>query len=417
MFAAIFFVSVGMLIDPALIARHALPIAVLTVATIVGKVVGVATGAFLTGNGTRVSIQAGMSLAQIGEFSFIIAGLGLALGATREFLYPVAVAVSALTTLTTPWLIRLSGPFASLVDRMLPPRLQTFVSLYGSWIERLRASPRSQTLGGSARRLLALLLLDATALAVLVIGSSLAMGWLEPLVSDRTGLSPRLTGALLVGAAMLLCGPFVVGIARVARRLGALLAQVAFPPRAEGRPDFAAAPRRALLLALELVIALGVALPILALTQPFVGGYSTALGVGTLLAALGVAFWRSTSELEGHVRAGAQVIVEALASQAAAGRRAEPALAQLDRLLPGLGNVVPFQLDAASPVVGRTLADLDLRGLTGATVLAIQRGEAGLSVPSASEVLRGGDVLAVAGSEEAVEAARRVLSGAAGGRG
>ena len=78
MFAAIFFVSVGMLIDPALIAEHWLAVLVLTLCVVVGKVVGVTLGAFLTGNGMRTSVQAGMSLAQIGEFSFIIAGVGVA---------------------------------------------------------------------------------------------------------------------------------------------------------------------------------------------------------------------------------------------------------------------------------------------------------------------------------------------------
>src|SRR6185295_3326185 len=153
LFAAIFFVSVGVLIDPALIARHWLAIALLTAVVIVGKVVGVVLGAFLTGNRVRTSVQAGMSLAQIGEFSFIIAGLGLSLGATRDFLYPVAVAVSAVTTMITPWLIRASGPVASLVDRKLPRPLQTFAALYGSWLERLRSAPRQATRAASVRRL------------------------------------------------------------------------------------------------------------------------------------------------------------------------------------------------------------------------------------------------------------------------
>src|SRR5262249_28877441 len=99
LFAAIFFVSVGMLIDPAIIAQHWLAVTVFTALVIAGKFIGVSLGAFLTGNGTRTSVQAGMSLTQIGEFSFIIAGLGISLGATRDFLYPIAVAVSAITTL------------------------------------------------------------------------------------------------------------------------------------------------------------------------------------------------------------------------------------------------------------------------------------------------------------------------------
>ncbi len=132
LFGAIFFVSVGMLIDPAVIAEHWPAVAVFTALVIAGKFVGVSLGAFLTGNGTRTSVEAGMSLAQIGEFSFIIAALGVSLGATRDFLYPIAVAVSAITTLTTPWSIRAAGPVAAFIDRKLPHPLQTFASLYGT---------------------------------------------------------------------------------------------------------------------------------------------------------------------------------------------------------------------------------------------------------------------------------------------
>jgi CPA2 family monovalent cation:H+ antiporter-2 len=192
-----------------------------------------------------------------------------------------------------------------------------------------------------------------------------------------------------------------------------VLAQAVFAPRAEGKPDFAAAPRSALLMSLELVIALLVALPILAVTQPFVGGFSTGILVLLLLGSLALAFWRTARDLEGHVRASAQAIAEALAAQASRGAPSAQGLDQFRDLLPGLGHLSPVRLEPASPVVGRTLADLDLRGLTGATVLAIQRGSEGLSVPSAREVLRSGDVLAITGTQEAVEAARRLLLPAA----
>jgi CPA2 family monovalent cation:H+ antiporter-2 len=120
MFAAVFFVSVGMLIDPVLVGRHWAAVLVLSAAVVFGKVASVSVGAFLTGNGLRSSVQTGMSLAQIGEFSFIIAALGQSLHATGSFLYPVAVTVSAVTTLGTPWLIRASEPVASWLDRKLP---------------------------------------------------------------------------------------------------------------------------------------------------------------------------------------------------------------------------------------------------------------------------------------------------------
>src|SRR5688500_15397307 len=110
MFVAIFFVSVGSLIDPRVIVDHWDAVLLLSVIVITGKAVAVTAGSFITGNGLRHSIQSGMSLAQIGEFSFIIAGVGLAAGLISPFIYPVAVAVSAITTLVTPWLIRGSEP-------------------------------------------------------------------------------------------------------------------------------------------------------------------------------------------------------------------------------------------------------------------------------------------------------------------
>src|SRR4051794_17130158 len=160
MFAAVFFVSVGMLIDPRVVAHEWLTILLLTALVIVGKVVGVTLGAFLAGRGVRTSVQAGMSLAPIGEFSFIIAGGGLGLGAVRGSLYPVAVTVSALTTLTTPLLIRASGRVAALLDQRLPAPLQTFATLYGSWVERLGTVPQHRTAWGRIRRLMLLLAVD-----------------------------------------------------------------------------------------------------------------------------------------------------------------------------------------------------------------------------------------------------------------
>jgi CPA2 family monovalent cation:H+ antiporter-2 len=110
LFLAIFFVSVGMLIDPAMLVAHWRVILLLSAVVIVGKVLAVSVSTFLTGSGLGLAVQSGMSLAQVGEFSFIIATIGAANGATRSFLYPIAVSVSAITTLTTPWLIRAASP-------------------------------------------------------------------------------------------------------------------------------------------------------------------------------------------------------------------------------------------------------------------------------------------------------------------
>jgi len=406
MFLAVFFVSVGILIDPALIAAHWGAVVALTIVVIVGKVGSVALGAFLTGSSPRLAVQAGMSLAQIGEFSYIIVALGLALDATRDFLYPVAVAVSAVTTLTTPWLIRASEPVAAWVDRKLPHPLQTFVALYGTWMDRMRSS--SGTGRSKATRLVRLLVLDALMLAALIIAASVARDRLAGSIEEVVGMADA--RPLLLVATGLLSLPLLAGIWRVAQRLGATLAETALPRVGSG-VDFDAAPRRALLTALQLAVTLITGVVVLAVTQPFLPPYSGVVVLGVILVVYGVAFVRSAVDLDGHVQAGSQAVLEALARQARAGESDEPAVIPGLDMLPGLGKPVAISLEAGSPGVGHSLAELNLRGRTGATVLAIARDGAPIVTPPATERLQAGDLVGLTGSEEAIAAACEVLIG------
>ncbi|MBF7090063.1 cation:proton antiporter [Flavobacterium sp. ALJ2] len=120
LFGAIFFVSVGMLINPEMLITHALPVAILTLVTIFGQSISSTIGALLSGQPLKQSVQTGMSLAQIGEFSFIIATLGMSLHVTSDFLYPIVVAVSAVTTFTTPFMVKFAVPFSDYLERKLP---------------------------------------------------------------------------------------------------------------------------------------------------------------------------------------------------------------------------------------------------------------------------------------------------------
>jgi len=414
-FAAVFFVSVGILIDPALVLENWGAVAVLTLVVIVGKIVGVTIGAFLTGSGTRTAIQAGMSLAQIGEFSFIIAGLGLTLGATREFLYPVAVAVSAITTLTTPWLIIAAEPTADWVDRKLPAPLQTFTTFYGTWLERMRGASARRS-ASQARHLVRLIAIDAALLCGLIVAAAIWVDDGAALLTGGLGLGALPAVLLEVAIAIVASLPFVVGIGRLSLRLAGSLAESALP-HALGGVDLDAAPRRALLVTLQLAILLGTAVVVVAVTQPFLPSYPGPLLLLTLVAAFGLALWQSATNLQGHVRAGSQAIVEALRSYArragdgyADAAIAPPALTSIHAMLAGLGEPVAVRLEARSPAVGRTLADLNLRGRTGASVLVILRAGQPV-VPSATERLASGDVLAVAGTRAAIESATTMLRG------
>lgn len=135
LFGAIFFVSVGMLIDPSVLVAYWKPILIITSITIVGKLITTGGGALLSGQPLKTSVQTGMSLTQIGEFSFIIATLGLSLKVTSEFLYPITVAVSAITTFTTPYLIKYSENFYNVLTKILPKRWLDALSRYSSSTE------------------------------------------------------------------------------------------------------------------------------------------------------------------------------------------------------------------------------------------------------------------------------------------
>ena len=411
-FAAVFFVSIGMLINPALVWQNLIPVLVLTVVVIAGNLIGVSTGTFIAGYGVRTSVQAAMSLGQIGEFSFIIASVGLALGVIRPFLYPVVVAVSALTTLLTPWLIRYSGRAAGFVDRRLPHTMQTYAALYGAWLNGLRATPEHRTAWAHIRRLVLLLAGDVVLLAAIVIAVSLSRHRLLRLANDVAPFDPAIMRLLLVAATVVLIIPFILGAIRIARALGAALAAEALPAPVGGARelDLAAAPRRALLVTLQIAILLVAGVPVVALTQPFLPGLP---GMAILLvgvALLVIPLWRSATNLEGHVRAGAQVILEALAAQSGSPTTTAPQAHAT--LLPGLGNATAVPIVAGSPGVGRTLKQINLRGLTGATVIAIDRESADVIYPTGDEELRVGDALILTGTNEAVQAAQTLLTAA-----
>ncbi|HLS47426.1 MAG TPA: cation:proton antiporter, partial [Gemmatimonadales bacterium] len=415
-FAAIFFVSVGVLIDPKLVAEHWVVVLVFTGVVIVGKVLFVTIGAFLTGHGTRVSVQTGMSLAQIGEFSFIIAGVGLALGATRDFLYPVAVAVSAVTTLSTPWLIRSAGGVASWVDRKLPRPLQNFVALYSSWMADFARSRHDRGQRSRTRRLVAIATFDLLAVTAVSIGVLLWHRTVTAWIREHWNFDAWSARALVLAGAGVIIVPLAIGLIRTARALGQSAAQRALPAPEAGKLDMAVASRRAIVVAWQLAILGLAAAPIAVLLELFLPSALTFAVLAAAFAALVVAFWRSATNLQGHTRAGAEVIVAALASQMASasyGAGVTPVepqpIAHVSTLLPGLGDPVSIRLSESDYAVGRTLAELDVRDRTNSTILVIVRGGQEIILPVGSDRLAAGDLLAIAGTEKAVREATRLL--------
>jgi len=411
MFGAIFFIAVGMLLDPAVAAANWALIATLVGVLIAGKIVGVTAGAFLTGHGTRLSLRAGMSVAHTGEFAFIIAGIGAGLGGSAGTLPHVAAAISVITAFACPWLVRASEPLALYVDRRLPRPLQTFVTLYGSWIELLRGAPRRSTPWTPVRRAARLVAVDAVLLAGIIIGTAVNRGRLLAVLAEQ-GLDERLAPWIVIGAAAACAAPFAVGMVRSSRRLGNALADLALPSRSPGAVDPADAPRRAFVVVVQIAVVLMAGIPLVAVTQPFLPHYQGVILILTVLALLGWVFWRTATNLQGHMRAGAEMMAEALGPRHR-GAEAET-LEQVQQMLPGLGTLVPVRVAASSVAAGATLAELNLRGRTGATAVALSReGEQAIVLPTAETQLREGDLLALSGTHDAIAQAQRLLAGAA----
>ena len=413
LFGAIFFVSVGMLIEPATIAANWGVVLLLILVVVVGKVVGVSLGSVLTGHSVRDSVQAGMSLAQIGEFSFMIASLGLALSATGDHLYPIAVAVSAVTTLTTPALIKRSGQLANFVDRQLPRPLQTFVAVYGAWLEQLTTGPAIPSRWAPIRRAMLLIVADALLVWGVLVLAPIVGAYLEPslqLASQRWEPGHHVLVALGWVAVLALQAPFMLGIVRQIRFIAGQLVRATFASDQTDELGAPTSPQRLLLVTFELVAALAVGLPLLAVCQPLVPWFPGATALLLVVLVLGLDFWRRAREWQEAVAAGSERLLAVIAQA-----RGEPADVSPTQTSAGWepGEYSQLSLDGSHPAVGQSLAQLNLRAVSGAMVVCIHREGAPRMVPTGSETLRVGDTLTLAGTEAARASAVWLLGGGA----
>ncbi|BAN57270.1 MULTISPECIES: cation:proton antiporter [Pseudomonas] len=234
LFSAIFFVAIGLMIDPQVLVDYAWPIVVITLAVVLGKMLSCGMGAFIAGNDGRTSLRVGMGLSQIGEFSFIIAALGMTLQVTSDFLYPVAVAVSAITTLLTPYLIRAADPLSQKLGNVVPSRLARVLSLYGEWLRNIQPQGESAMLAAMIRRILLQVGVNlALVIAIFFSGGYFAGrigNWLSEWVSDVSQQK-----AMIWGAALLLSLPFLIAAYRKLKALSMLLAEMGVKPEMAGR--------------------------------------------------------------------------------------------------------------------------------------------------------------------------------------
>jgi CPA2 family monovalent cation:H+ antiporter-2 len=205
LFGAVFFVSVGMMIDPQAIIEHKWAVVAVSLLTFFGKIFSTTLGAIFSSQPLKQSVQVGFSMAQIGEFAFIVAALGVSLKVTSDFLFPVAVGASAITTFTTPYLIKYSESAYNLLEKILPKKMVEHLNRFSATSQKIQAETGWKTLLTSYAKII--LLNGFILLSIGLLLANFIIPYLNNLIEDKT-LSNIVSSVIALAAG----SPFILAI-------------------------------------------------------------------------------------------------------------------------------------------------------------------------------------------------------------
>lgn len=381
LFGAIFFVSVGMLVDPSIIVEYAIPILLLVLTIIIGQAVFGTMGFMLSGQSLKTAMRCGFSMAQIGEFAFIIASLGLSLGVIGDFLYPVVVAVSVITTFLTPYMIRAAEPCYGVLERHLPKkwiRRLNHITMSGQQQSTEEQSAWKRLLGGMAWQTLMWSIL-ATA------GTFIMLTFFLP-------FSRRLLGHWPGNA---LCG--VLTVLLIAPALRAIVIKKNHSD--EFRQLWTSNRLNRLPLAFTVLVRLGIASGFVFYICNYLTRFSNALMITIALAAIALMVL-SRSLKKRSIRL-ERMFVTNLRSRDIEARvhgRSKPLFE--NRLLDRDIHISDFDVPEDSTWAGRTLADLQLRERFGVHISSVLRGSQRINIPNGHTIIFPGDRIEAIGDDE-----------------
>lgn len=379
LFGAVFFVSVGMMVDPAMIVEYALPIIVITLAVILGQSLFGTLGVLLAGQPLKTAMQCGFSLTQIVEFAFIIASLGVSLHVTSDFLYPIVVAVSVITTFLTPYMIRFAEPASNFVDTHLPVKWKNFLLHYSSG---------SQTMNHESlwkKFILALTRITIVYSIVSIAVVALAFRFLVPLFLEHIpGIWGRLLAAVVI---ILFISPFLRAI-MIKKNHSAEFVTLWNDSRGNRAPLVAT-------IVIRILIAVSFVMFVIA------GLFKVSVGL-----LLGVAVLLVTMMILSRQLKKQSIMIERKFFQNLRYRdmRAEymgekkPEYA--GRLLSRDLHLTDFEVPGESAWAGKTLAELNFGKKYGIHVVSILRGRKRINIPGASVRLFPEDKIQVIGTDE-----------------
>ena len=404
MFGAVFFVSVGMMIDPALLLKYWLPITLITLLVIVGQVIFASLGVVLSGQPLKTAMQAAFSLTQVGEFAFIIANFGTDKGVTEPFLYPVIVAVSVITTFLTPYTIRLAEPAYERIDKLLPRRWKLMLDAYGQSRSTQKESSLTSQYLSKVLLTVAIYAIVCVFLATIyfsllndrvinIVNESLAHVFSEP--------HPWIGRLVSLGLIISALSPLIYQIVNKNKRSS----------DAHRLWDSGRLYTRGLLI---LINAFRIVIVLAILTSCIGKIFDATIGI---LLALGIAAFLIITR-SSKIQERSHLIEENFLTNLSArelamrqGKRAQKKQeeAASDDEADGMhfGEVV---IPEDSPALGRSLRDLDLRNTTGVSVIRILRLSGNVNNPKATESFRPGDRVVVNGSVGDIELFKILVS-------
>lgn len=374
LFGAVFFISVGMMVDPQVIALYWKPILLLSAAVIVGMIIFGSFGMLVTGQSLRVAIESGFSLTQIGEFAFIIATLGMSLGVLEPTLYPIVVAVSVLTTFTTPMFIKMADPVYGFVEKHLPSRLSFL-------IDRYQKSATDQQAVGAAwavrlrRQVMRTLIYAILLVAITLLSRQFLLEYLEQIAGEWSH-------ALALPVTIAVMSPFLLALLMPLARVFASIRKPNVPTPAIG----------------DIIVAVfNLFLAIVFVVQDISWLFSMTIGVSVALAALLLTTLIFSRRVRRHMSDIETRFMDNLNER------------ELSRK--GTNNALVHDLHLAymavgfgCPFVGEKLCNSDLRGRYGVNIVSIQRDGVTQAIPGAEARLFPGDIIGVVGNDDQLAA-------------
>lgn len=383
LFGAVFFVSVGMMLAPQILVDYADRVIIFTIIVLIGRVIFATLGVMASGQGLKVSIQAGFSLAQIGEFSFIIATVGINSGVLDPDLYPIIVAVSVITTFTTPYFIKGSEPFYNWLIKKIPANKEKLIKGYAA--TRYNTVNEENDWHELIKSVLSLVAIySCICIAIVFIFRQYAI----PFITDNIH---GIWGSILAATLALLCmAPFLRAI--IMKRNGSNLFRNLWNAKKFNK---------IILIAIIVIRVCICCIFIMMVLLPLFPEMRLLLiGISLIFIVLIVylqGIKKQSRKLEAR-------FMENLNSKEMMEEKSKTITSKVaNALLSKEIHIEEFEIPQNSPIVGKTLRELNFKQRTGVNIISIIRGNKKINIPDGNEYLYPFDRAIVAGSDEEIQ--------------